>query len=81
MIMSAITSGNPGVGFLARSGIRGRHNLLANVRLIAEAFKDAMAASRRYQELTARGATPDRAVAQVFSEIYAARRAVLTTPR
>lgn len=50
-----------------------RPDLLSTIRLVVEAMREGHAATQRYQELTRRGVAPDRAVEQVFAEIYAPR--------
>jgi hypothetical protein len=49
-----------------------RPDLLSTIRLVLEAMREGHVATARYQELTRRGVAPDKAVQQVFAEIYMA---------
>lgn len=70
--MSTITSYDDALDFLptAKNSPK-RPNLLAKIRLVAQAMREGHVAARRYHELTSRGVAHDKAAQQVFAEIYA----------
>ena len=72
--MSTITSYDDALDFMPTAKkSRKLPNLLAKIRLVAEAVHEGHVAARRYQELRARGAAHDKAAEQVFAELYRAR--------